>query len=248
MEHIMAICLRAGAILLRSGAETARVEETITRLALAAGVDKVDTFVTPTGIFICLEKGGESLTRLTRVHARATDLQKVTEVNHLSRRFVRGDLSLEDLEERLSAMETMPPLYPRWLQALAGFVSAGSYSFLLSGHWRDVLPSALGGLVAHLVYGWKGGGRGGNVLRVFLGGVAGSAAAVAAAWVEGDVSRVGHVVVGAMIPLVPGVAVTTAVRDLLAGDLLSGMARGTEALLAAVAIAIAVGLVLGVVL
>ncbi|ADG04871.1 protein of unknown function DUF1212 [Kyrpidia tusciae DSM 2912] len=248
MEHIMAVCLQAGSILLRSGAETSRVEETIVRLARAAGVDRVDTFVTLTGIFICLEKDGTSLTRLTRVHEVGTDLQRVTEVNHLSRQFVRGELSLSEIQERLTALENRRPLYHPLLRAAAAFVSAGSYGFLMSGNWRVLLPSALGGVVAHLVSQWNTRGQGGNFLRVFLGAMIGSSAGVGAAFLDGDLGRVGQIVVGATIPLVPGVAVTTAIRDLLSGDLLSGMARGTEALLTAVAIAIAVGLVLGVVL
>lgn len=248
MERIMSICLQAGEILLRSGAETARVEETISRLARAAGVSKVESFVTPTGIFICLERDGESLTRLARVYDAAVDLQKVSAVNDLSRRFVRGEISLEELEEALRLQDRAPFRYPWWVRSVAAFSAAGAYGFLLTGHWRDVWPSALGGLAAHMASAWNGFGRGTGFLRTVLGGFVGSAVAVAVALSEGDQARIGQIVVGAMIPLVPGVAVTTAIRDLLAGDLLSGMARGTEALLTAAAIAMAVAATIGVML
>ena len=42
--------------------------------------------------------------------------------------------------------------------------------------------------------------------------------------------------------LVPGLAITNAVRDSIAGDLISGLARGAEALLIAVAVALGNGL------
>jgi uncharacterized membrane protein YjjP (DUF1212 family) len=38
------------------------------------------------------------------------------------------------------------------------------------------------------------------------------------------------------MPLVPGLAITNAVRDLMGGDLVSGLSKGAEALLTAFAI------------
>jgi uncharacterized membrane protein YjjP (DUF1212 family) len=40
-----------------------------------------------------------------------------------------------------------------------------------------------------------------------------------------------------MVPLVPGMALTNSIRDLIAGDLLSGVSRGAAASLSAAAIA-----------
>jgi uncharacterized membrane protein YjjP (DUF1212 family) len=48
---------------------------------------------------------------------------------------------------------------------------------------------------------------------------------------------------GALIPLVPGLAITNSVRDLMANDLLSGVARSAEAFLTVFAIAVAVAVV-----
>ncbi|EFR97960.1 LabL [Listeria ivanovii FSL F6-596] len=50
-------------------------------------------------------------------------------------------------------------------------------------------------------------------------------------------------IIGGVMPLVPGVPITNAVRDLIAGHLLSGMARGTEALLTSCAIGIGIAVV-----
>ncbi|MEG0766505.1 MAG: threonine/serine exporter family protein, partial [Clostridia bacterium] len=59
------------------------------------------------------------------------------------------------------------------------------------------------------------------------------------------------VIAGSLMPLLPGLAMTSAVRDTMRGDLLSGVTRGVEALLVAgllatgVAIMLRVGLSLG---
>ena len=49
------------------------------------------------------------------------------------------------------------------------------------------------------------------------------------------------VIIGTIMLLVPGLAITNAVRDSIAGDLISGLARGAEALLIAVAVALGNG-------
>lgn len=54
------------------------------------------------------------------------------------------------------------------------------------------------------------------------------------------------VVVGGVMPLVPGVAITNAIRDVIAGDLLSGLSRGLEAALTAVAVSMGVVIILAV--
>ena len=45
--------------------------------------------------------------------------------------------------------------------------------------------------------------------------------------------------------LVPGLAITNAIRDTIAGDLVSGLARAIEAFLVAIGIAIGSGIILG---
>ena len=48
------------------------------------------------------------------------------------------------------------------------------------------------------------------------------------------------VVIGSIMPLVPGVAITNAVRDTLQGDYISGCARILEAFLKAIALGVGV--------
>ena len=52
-------------------------------------------------------------------------------------------------------------------------------------------------------------------------------------------------VIGSIMLLVPGLAITNAIRDTIAGDLVSGLARAIEAFLVAIGIAIGSGMILG---
>ena len=49
-------------------------------------------------------------------------------------------------------------------------------------------------------------------------------------------SEIDKIIIGSVMPLVPGLLITNAVRDLMSGHLVSGMSKGAEALLTALAI------------
>ena len=51
---------------------------------------------------------------------------------------------------------------------------------------------------------------------------------------------VDHLIIGSVMPLVPGVAITTSFRDILAGHMISGLVRGTEAIIVAIAIGVGI--------
>lgn len=51
------------------------------------------------------------------------------------------------------------------------------------------------------------------------------------------------IIIGSVMPLVPGLLITNAVRDLMAGHLVSGLSKGAEAFLTAFAIGAGVAVV-----
>lgn len=62
----------------------------------------------------------------------------------------------------------------------------------------------------------------------------------------GFVRDVGNMMIGSVMPLVPGLAITNAVRDLMAGHLIAGLSRGAEAFLTAFAIGTGIAFVLSI--
>jgi uncharacterized membrane protein YjjP (DUF1212 family) len=52
---------------------------------------------------------------------------------------------------------------------------------------------------------------------------------------------VDKIIIGSIMLLVPGLSITNAIRDTIAGDLVAGISRGLEAFLVAVAIAVGSG-------
>lgn len=70
-----------------------------------------------------------------------------------------------------------------------------------------------------------------------------AALALLSVW-AGAGQHVDKIVIGAFMNLVPGVAFTNSLRDIIAGDLIAGLTRLTEALLTALAMALGAGIVM----
>ena len=56
-------------------------------------------------------------------------------------------------------------------------------------------------------------------------------------------TQIDKIIIGSVMPLVPGLSITNAVRDLMAGHLLSGLSKGAEAFLTAFAIGAGIAIV-----
>lgn len=246
-ELVLRLCMTAGGMLLRYGAETSRVEETISHLAISAGAigEDIHSFVTPTGIFVSMTTSAGTVTQVRRVKSGSRlDLSKVTQINDLSRRFARGACSISDALLELERIDAAPPLYSPVVQAVAAAISSASFTVIFGGRDADFLLGAGAGLLARLSMDWVN-RFAPRFFGVLSGALAGSMLAVATSEV-GFTQHQGGIVIGAIVPLLPGLAVTNAIRDLLAGDLLAGVARGAEAIFTAAAIGIAVAVAIGV--
>jgi uncharacterized membrane protein YjjP (DUF1212 family) len=242
LETTMQICLLAGNLMLRNGAETSRIEETITRLGRASGARDVHSFVTPTGIFITVHSEGGVVTRLQRiVESQGINLYKVAEVNALSRRFERGECTAEEVIARLQSIEREGPVFPLFVIHLAAAMSSGGFTILFGGAWEDFLPGACAGWVANTLM-ENLDPRMPRFLAVFFCAFVSSFLSLLIV-LAGFGQHLDKVMLGGVVPLVPGLAITNAVRDLMAGDLLAGVARSAETVLTACAIAVAVAIV-----
>ena len=87
MEYgaLMEMAVRAGEIMLASGAEVYRVEDTIHRILKHSGIARADVFVVTTGIVATIADASlPPLTLVKRVENRATNLNRIYQVNNVS--------------------------------------------------------------------------------------------------------------------------------------------------------------------
>ena len=90
-EQALQLATEAGHILLENGAEISRVEETMTRIASAYGIEDESFFVLSNGIIAT----GQHYARAEFIPIKGTQLAKVVEVNQLSRDVTAGECGNE---------------------------------------------------------------------------------------------------------------------------------------------------------
>lgn len=233
--------LLAGKVMMESGAETYRVEDTMIRMAVSQNMIDSHCFVTPSGIMF--SPSNELSTRFVRIKSRRTDLERVALVNSVSRKLVAGEFTLQQAYDEMVIIDKTDYLFPMWIQVLAAATASTCFLALLGGLWTD-LPFAfvIGGTGFFIVE---------TVLiktRVkffaeFIGAlVIGSLALLAVR--SGFGTNIDTIIIGSVMPLVPGLLITNAVRDLMAGHFMSGVSMGAEAFLTAFAIGAGIALIL----
>jgi uncharacterized membrane protein YjjP (DUF1212 family) len=236
------LVLEAGEAMLVNGAETYRVEETMERIGSASGATEVDSFVTATGIFLSITDAyGETVSKIRRVRRIATDLAKVSQINDLSRRLTSKNISPEEAMAGLSVLKESPPSYKETGRTLSSGVGSACFALLFGGGPADVIPAFLGGLLVYSVVSFINRLSWTRFIAVMAGGamaaLVGTLANYAFSSVETD-----KVIVGNIMILVPGVALTNAIRDVMSGELVAGGSRFLEACVTAVSTAIGVAL------
>lgn len=232
-QDIAKVSMLAGKIMLESGAETHRVEDTMTRIATAYGLTDAQSFAMPTGINFSTSFAEAS--NLMRISNRSTDLHKIAEVNDISRQIAAGELTLTEALKALQALEKTDLSFPKWLQILAAAALSSCFAIMFGGNWADFIPTFITGgigfwmmlIVLHFVE-----------IR-FIADFAASflIGILAIIFIQTGLGvEIDKIIIGAVMPLVPGLPITNAVRDLLAGHLVAGVSKGVEALLTAFAI------------
>ena len=101
--------MQAGSILLRSGAEIFRVEETIVRICGHFGVESEKAFVLSNGIFMTAGDEKEpAYARVAHIPVSGARLDRVDAVNQLSREIEEGRYTIKEVKNCLNEIERMP--------------------------------------------------------------------------------------------------------------------------------------------
>ena len=237
LEQKVLLILRAARILLENGAETWRVENTMDWMGKNLDVD-VQGFVTPTGIFVTAEDfvSRSSVTRVRRVIHRGFELAKIAAVNDFSRNYDFQSSTWHAAMDYLQEIDTRNTAYPWWLVMVAAGLSSACFAILFGGNTYDIFPSLVAGVAAQYVLHIFALRRMFKFSASFFGGLTVAVIAILFARLIPE-THVSKIIIAAIMPLVPGVAITSAARDLVSDNLLSGIARAGEALVIAAAIA-----------
>lgn len=247
-KRLLKFAVETGESMLRNGAETSRVEDTIDRILRTSNCTISEAFVTPTGIFVTLDNDTiDTLTVIKRVRKREINLGKVAKANNISRNFCDQKLTLEAAMYQIQQLDAEPS-YDHYLRVSAYALVAAFFTFVFGGSLPDFNIALIAGLCIGLL---DISLQKIKISKFFLDIIGG----VIAAFVPYLFYYVFHygdhfdiMVISSIMPLVPGVAITNAIRDTLFGDFISGIARATDAFIVAASIATGAGIVLWILL
>mgnify|MGYP000459267154 CR=1 FL=1 len=242
LERAADLVMDAGQTLLENGGEVFRVQQTMEIMAHSLGVRDFHVYVLSNGIFASASMGSAHNVSLIRhVPAVTIHLGRVEAVNELSRELAAGQLGVEDAEARLQQARALP-CTSTWGERLACIVGAAGFAYLFGGTPLDAAVAAVAGLFEILICQWFGAHK---INRIFTDIVAAFACTIWSVGVQAVLPAVNAnaAIIGALMVLTPGVALTMGVRDILNGDYLSGSIRLLDAVL--IAGSIACGVVLG---
>ena len=231
-DKILETSILAGKIMLQSGAETSRVEDTMERIIRNA-LHKPDsaeayTYVTVNGIFA---KITGSHTSFARIDQRDFDLNKVTLVNQLSRSFAEGSIALENMHAELLKIEKESASIPRWLKVLCTAGLSGSIMLIFGGSYIDLPATMIAGVVAYMTFLFIWNNLKLPFISEYVGTLIGGTIGYFLTAQFGE--NIDLVMIGAVVPLVPGILITNSIRDMMARHYLSGLIRFIEGIFTA---------------
>jgi len=242
LNKLIKISTLAGKIMLESGAETYRVEETISRICIAYGAHTADSFVIPTGIMVTVTYYDEVATLVKRITSRGVDLNKIDAINDLSRRIQTNAMELSDFNKELIKVSTAPRYSPL-ITLLCSSIAAGCFSIMFGGNIKDFFAASFIGTTIKIVVIIF---QKLNINEFFVNAFCGGLCAILAIMLLklNLCSNLDKTIIGSIMLLVPGLIITNAIRDTIAGDFLSGITKASEAFLIAVSIAVGTGAIL----
>ena len=246
IEKLLDVGIRAGRMLLESGAEVYRVEETMIRICTGlACTDEVDSYVTSTGIMLSIGYNGQVFSKISRIKNRNVNLHCVARINALSRNIQIQDYSLEEVEQQLNKIEKEPK-YSVWMTTLFGGIGAAGFALFFDGGMLEIVISFAIGILIRLLVSFLSMMKMNDFINNVLASMLLAILSIFSKKVF-LVIDVNVVVISGIMLLIPGLAFTNAIRDTIAGDYLSGVSRVMETLVCACAIALGVMVVFSVV-
>lgn len=219
------------------GAEVSRVEDSIERMCRAYDFKHTDIFIITTSMIVSVEtREGQIITQTRRIRNLANDFDKLDYLNDLSRKIVKEKPTDEEIEKLFDQVLARKD-QPKWLQFLAAALMTGGFTMFFGGSWQDCIVSALAGLAIMFVNIYYKKPDSKEVLYfTAVSFMAGIIALIMAICGAGE--NIDTIMIGTIMLLIPGAAMTNAIKDMVLGDTISGLLRLVQSLMIAASIAI----------
>ncbi|MBR7181659.1 MAG: threonine/serine exporter family protein [Clostridia bacterium] len=236
MKEILNCAMDIGELMVVSGAEVHRVEDSIDRICRSLGASRVDCFIIISSMVVTLHDAeGHAYTQTRRIRRTGTDFHRLDLLNALSRRICDEKLSVEAIKAEFTRI-TNAKTYPLWLEFVLYAMAASAFTVFFGGNWQQALVSLFVGAFVRLVVFLSDCTVKNLIFAKFISSLFVTALTFLAITLWTGL-KADEIIIGNIMLLIPGLGFTNALRDLFTGDSVAGILRSLEALLSAVAIA-----------
>ncbi len=237
--------VRTGKALLSCGAETYRVRQSMGEVAVAIGIEWLQSHVTLSELTVTLFKGATFRTQVGNVHSVGVNADKMSELEEMTSQLTPGTTPAE-VERHLDAIDAKEKLYAPWLQALMAAIACVAVAFLNNMWALGLIGVFAGSFLGQFLRAWFSRWH----INVYVTTLA--AALVAALCYMGVMSGITAAthsptlysagLVAALIFIVPGFPLVNSLLDLVKTDTTAGLSRLAYAfmILASAAVALLV--------
>lgn len=240
-EELITFVLDIGEQMLICGAEVHRVEDSITRMCNAYEAKYVNVLAITTSIILTVRMHDDEVyTQTRRITGYATDLNQLDHLNGLSRFIVSEKPAIEQIDRKLSELKKMEVYAPYKQYGIYALI-ASSFTIFFGGSLLDGIASAVIAMVLReMITFVKKVDKNTAFTMAFSSFAVGLIAILSVRYGFGD--NLDMIIIGNIMPMIPGLALTNGMKDIINGDTIAGLLRVSEALVVAIAIAFGFGM------
>lgn len=239
-EQFLNFCCEMGRALIQNGAEIYRVEDSINRLLLAYGYLDTEVFAIPSCVILNIQHEGHNYTKSIRIRTSFINLDKLDRLNSLCRRVCRERPPAVAAFEQLRGI-TSASGYPAW----GGYLAHGFVAVFFTLFWGGDALDAFFAFSCGLAVKAATSSMSRMNTNIFFTYVLSSMLMVMiplALLHLGAAVHMDKIVIGAIMLLVPGIAITNVMRDVIAGDFLTALTKFAEVLIISMALAVGIAI------
>ncbi|MEY8295448.1 MAG: threonine/serine exporter family protein [Emergencia timonensis] len=235
-DRVLQGILDIGEEMVVCGAEVNRVEDSIYRMCESYGADRINVFIITSNIQVTMEApDGRILTHIRRIVRYDANFDRLDYLNDLSR-YVCANLPEPDaMRQKFDEVMNRPKQHIA-LKFIGAILVSGGFTVFFGGSWLDCIAASIDGVVIVLMELFLASREKNQIVYNFVVSVVAGITALLLVQIGlGDHSD--KIMIGGIMLLIPGIAMTNAIRDMLIGDIASGLLRLVNSILVAAAIA-----------
>ncbi len=234
--EVLSLALDIGKSMVKCGAEMNRVEETIIRICYAYGMKRVEVFSIISMMTVtAFDEEGNDYTQSRRIYAYSNNLGRLEQLNALSRSICFDPIEISAAREELEKINNEEKRF-RLSACFGNVIAASAFTVFFGGSWRDALAAAP---IAVMIYLMNSFIKARGMNRLFFTAVCSALSGFFALLIVrvGLADNADMIMIGDIMLIIPGLMLINAIREMLCGDIMSGLMRFLETIIIALSIA-----------